>query len=83
MEKSYRVIWEIDVDAVDAKDAAQQAYDSIVNGTAPVFEVHQWVEPPMTEVIPVVLVDVKDLSWEGPVPNKRVISEQYMGPDII
>ena len=83
MENSYRVIWEIDVDAVDAKDAAQQAYDSIVNGTAPVFEVHQWVEPPMVEIEPVALVDVKDLSWEGPVPNKRVINEQFMGPDII
>lgn len=83
MEKSYRVIWEIDVDAVDAKDAAQQAYDSIVNGTAPVFEVHEWVEPPMTEIEPVALVDVKDLSWEGPVPSKRVINELYMGPDII
>ena len=83
MENSYRVIWELDVDAVDAKDAAQQAYAAIVNGTAPVFEVHQWVEPPMTEIDPVALVDVKDLLWEGPAPNKRVVNELYMGPDII
>lgn len=83
MENSYRVIWELDIDAVDAKDAAQQAHAAIVSGLAPVFEVHQWVEPPMTEVEPVALVDVKDLSWEGPVPNKRVITELYMGPDII
>lgn len=83
MENSYRVIWELDVDAVDAKDAAQQAYAAIVNGTAPVFEVHQWVEPPMTEIDPVALVDVNDLDADLPVPDKRVINEQYMGPDII
>jgi len=83
MENSYRVIWELDIDAVDAKDAAQQAYDAIVSKTAPVFEVHQWIEPPLIEVKPIALVDVKDLSWEGPVPDKRVITEQYMGPDII
>ena len=41
MENSYRVLWEIDVDAADAKDAAQQAYAAIVSGAAPVFEVHQ------------------------------------------
>ncbi len=83
MENSYRVIWEIDVDAVDAKDAAQQAYAAIINGTAPVFEVHQWKEPPMTEIEPVALVDVKDLSADLPVPDKRIITETYMGPDII
>jgi hypothetical protein len=83
MENSYRVFWEIDVDAADAKDAAQQAYAAIVNGTAPVFEVHQWVEPPMTEIIPVALVDVKDLDADLPVPDKRIINESFMGPDII
>lgn len=83
MENSYRVIWEIDVDAVNAQDAAQQAHAAIVSGVAPVFEVHQWREPEMVNVDPVALVDVKDLSWEGPVPNKRVINEQFMGPDII
>jgi hypothetical protein len=83
MENSYRVLWEIDVDAADAKDAAQQAYAAIVSGAAPVFEVHQWREPEMTEVTPVALVDVRDLSWEGPVPDKRIINESFMGPDII
>jgi hypothetical protein len=83
MENSYRVFWKIDVDAADAKDAAQQAYAAIVNGTAPVFEVHQWVEPPMTEIIPVALVDVKDLDADLPVPDKRIINESFMGPDII
>lgn len=83
MENSYRVIWEIDVDAVNAQDAAQQAHAAIVNGIAPVFEVHQWREPEMINVDPVALVDVKDLSASLPVPSRRVISEQYMGPDII
>jgi hypothetical protein len=83
MENSYRVIWELDVDAVDAKDAAKQAHAAIVNGTAPVFEVHQWREPEMVEVDPVALVDVKDLDAELPVPDRRTITESYMGPDII
>lgn len=83
MENSYRVIWEIDVDAVDAKDAAQQAHAAIVSGTAPVFEVHQWREPEMINVDPVAMVDIKYLSWEGPVPHKRIINESYMGPGII
>lgn len=83
MENSYRVIWELDIDAADAKDAAQQAYAAILNGTAPVFEVHMWKEPPMTEIEPVALVDVNDLSADLPVPDRRVINDFYMGPDII
>ncbi len=83
MENSYRVLWEIDVDAADAKDAAQQAYAAIVSGAAPVFEVHQWREPEMVHIDPVALVDVKDLSADLPVPDKRIITETYMGPDII
>lgn len=83
MENSYRVIWELDVDAVDAKDAAKQAHAAIVSGTAPVFEVHQWREPEMIEVDPVALVDMKDLDADLPVPDRRVITESYMGPDII
>jgi hypothetical protein len=83
MENSYRVIWEIDVDAVDAKDAAKQAHAAVVNGTAPVFEVYQWDEPEMITATPVAMIDVKDLSADLPVPNKRVINEMYMGPDIV
>lgn len=83
MENSYRVIWEIDVDAADAHDAARQAYQSIISNTAPVFEVHQWREPPMTEIDPVALIDVTDPAADLPVPDKRVINEMFMGPDII
>lgn len=83
MENSYRVIWEIDIDAADAKSAAQQAYAAIVNGTAPVFEVHQWREPEMINIDPVALIDVKDPEADLPAPDQRVINESYMGPDII
>jgi len=83
MENSYRVIWEIDVDAANAQDAAQQAHAAIVSGVAPVFEVHQWREPEMVNVDPVALVDVKDLSAPLPVPGRRIINEAYAGPDII
>lgn len=83
MENSYRVIWEIDVDAVNAQDAAQQAHAAIVSGVAPVFEVHQWREPEMVNVDPVALVDVTDLTAPLPVPDKRIINESYMGPGII
>lgn len=83
MEKSYRVIWEIDVDAMDPRDAAQQAYDSITSGTAPVFEVHQWREPEMIQLDPVAMIDILDPEENLPVPDKRPINENYMGPDII
>jgi len=83
MENSYRVIWEIDVDAADAKDAAQQAHAAIVSGTAPIFEVHQWREPEMVHIDPVAMIDIKDPDSDLPVPDRRVLNESYMGPDII
>ncbi len=83
MENSYRVIWEIDIDAATAKDAAQQAHAAIVSGAAPVCEVHQWREPEMIHIDPVALVDIKEPDADLPVPDKRIINETYMGPHII
>jgi hypothetical protein len=83
MENSYRIIWEIDVDAESAADAAQQAYSSILQGIATVFEVHQWDEPEMITATPVILIDVTDPTEILPVPDKRLFNESYMGPTII
>lgn len=82
-DNSYRVIWELDVDAPDATQAAKQAYDSILNGIMPVFEVHQWVEPDMVELVPVAHVNVGNTEEELSVPEPRMIHEEYMGPDIV
>lgn len=83
MENSYRIIWEIDVDAASAAEAAQQAYSSIRQGIATVFEVHQWDEPEMISATPVAMIDVTDPMEELPVPDKRLFTETYMGPTII
>jgi hypothetical protein len=83
MEKSFRVVWEIDVDAADAKAAAAEAYDSILNGIATVFEVHEWDEPDMITATPVAMIDVKDQDEELPIPDKRIFNENYMGPTVI
>jgi hypothetical protein len=83
MENSYRIIWEIDVDAASAPEAAQQAYSSILQGIATVFEVHQWDEPEMITATPVILIDVTDPEEILPVPDKRTFNETYMGPSII
>lgn len=83
MENSYRIIWEIDVDAASAPEAAQQAYSSILQGIATVFEVHQWDEPEMITATPVILIDVTDPEEILPVPDKRTFNETYMGPTII
>jgi hypothetical protein len=83
MENSYRIIWEIDVDAASAPEAAQQAYSSIQQGIATVFEVHQWDEPEMITATPVILIDVTDPEEILPVPDKRTFNETYMGPSII
>lgn len=83
MENSYRIIWEIDIDAESPVEAAKQAYQSIINGTAPVFEVHQWREPEMVNIDPVAMIDVRDFDADLPKPDRRVIHEGYMGPDII
>lgn len=81
--KSYRVVWEIDVDAPDAKTAAQQAYDSVVNGIATVFEIHEWDQPDMITATPVAMIDVKEPAEDLPVPDRRIFNENYMGPTII
>ena len=83
MENSYRGIWELDVDAPDAKEAAKFAHAAIISGAAPAFEVHQWREPEMIHIDPVAIIDVSDLSADLPVPDRRTITEQYFGPDII
>ncbi len=83
MENSYRVVWEIDVDAASAPEAAQQAYSSILKGSATVFEVHEWDQPDMITATPVAMIDVKEPSEDLPVPDKRIFNENYMGPSII
>lgn len=83
MDKSFRVIWEIDVDASDATTAAKQAKDSIVLGIANVFEVHEWDEPDMITASPVALVDLYDLEADLPVPDRRIFRDQYLGPTIV
>ena len=82
-DKSYRVVWEIDIDAPDAKAAAQQAYDSVVNGIATVFEIHEWDQPDMITATPVAMIDVKEPDADLPVPDRRIFNENYMGPTII
>ena len=83
MEKSFRVIWELDVDADDAFQAARLARIAIINKAAPVFEVHQWDEPDMRTATPVALIDLEDRDADLPMPHRREFSEPYMGPTII
>lgn len=83
MEKSFRVIWELDVDAPDAATAAKLAQQSIVKNIATVFEVHEWDEPDMITATPVALIDTQDPEADLPAPSKRIFEEQYMGPTII
>jgi hypothetical protein len=83
MEKSFRVIWELDVDAPDAVTAAKLAKESIVKNIACVFEVHEWDEPDMVTATPVGLIDVMDPDADLPKPSRRVFEEQYLGPGII
>lgn len=83
MENSYRVIWELDVDAASANEAAQLAFTGIKKGMATVFEVHQWDEPDMITATPVAMIDVTDPTNELPIPDKRIFTETYMGPTII
>lgn len=83
MENSYRVIWEIDVDAADAHEAARAAASAFEKGLAPVFEVHQWDEPDMVTATPVALVDIRDPEAELPVPGTRHFRDQYLGPQVI
>lgn len=83
MENSYRIVWEIDVDAESATDAAQQAYKSVRNGVATVFEVHQWDEPEMITATPIAMIDAAAPDEELPVPDKRNFTERYFGPSIV
>lgn len=83
MENSYRIVWELDVDAESAADAAKQAYSSIKQGIATVFEVHQWDEPEMITATPVAMIDATNPMEELPVPDKRTFIETYMGPSIV
>jgi hypothetical protein len=83
LENSYRVIWEVDVDAADAISAARLAYDSILNGVVPIFTVHKWIEPDMKQVEPLATIDLNHPDAELPVPKPIVILENYMGPDIV
>lgn len=82
MEKSFRIIWEIDIDAEDARSAAQQARDSVINGIATVYEVHEWDEPDMVTATPVAMIDLLDPEADLPVPDRRTFN-QYLGPAVI
>lgn len=82
MEKSFRIIWEIDIDADDARSAAQQARDSVINGIATVYEVHEWDEPDMVTATPVAMIDLLDPEADLPVPDHRAFN-QYLGPAVI
>lgn len=85
MENSYRVIFEIDIDAESAEDAARQALAGITSGVARAFEVHQWKEPEMIQADPIALLDLHDP--EAPVfitvPDHRIFTDQFMGPRLI
>lgn len=82
-ENSYRIVWELDVDAADAIAAAQLARRSLESGCAPVFEVHKWIEPDYNDLEPVAMIDTNDITAELPVPDKRDAAGIYMGPTII
>lgn len=83
MDKSYRVIWEMDIDAADEVAAAKQAKAAIVSGIAQVFEIHEWDEPDMITASPVAMIDLGDPEADLPTPSKRIFEDHYMGPTII
>lgn len=82
-DRSFRVVWEIDVDAPDARAAAVQAHDSVISGIASVYEIHEWDQPDMITATPVAMIDIKEPDADLPVPDKRSFNENYMGPTII
>jgi hypothetical protein len=84
-DNSYRVLWEIDVDAASAEDAAQQALSSIIQGSARTFEIHQWNEPEMITTTPVTLINLRDTDHPEHilVPDQRTFPDQFMGPTVI
>ena len=84
-ENSYRIMWEMDIDAATAEAAAQQALAGIISGVARVFEVHQWKEPEMITADPITMVDLTkpdhpEHIW---VPDQRTFTDQYMGPGLV
>jgi hypothetical protein len=83
MDKSFRIVWELDVDAADARQAAEFAKAAIDSGLAPVFEVHEWDEPDMITATPVAMIDLRDPDADLPVPSTRHFRDQYLGPTII
>jgi len=84
-DNSYRVIWEMDIDAASAEEAARQALAGITSGVARAFEVHQWKEPEMITADPITLLDLRtpDQPEHILVPDQRTFTDQYMGPGII
>jgi hypothetical protein len=82
-EKAYRIVWELDVDAADPAAAAQLARRSLESGCAPVFEVHQWIEPDYNDLEPVAMIDTNDIRADLPAPDKRSVTGIYLGPTII
>lgn len=70
--RSYRVVWEIDIDAMNPREAAAEAMSSIESGEAKVFEVHEWIGP--ANAVPVATVDLSpqpDDDIELMMPIKR------------
>ena len=57
-EKSYRVVWEIDISAESAEDAAKQAHE-IQTSSMGVFECHSTVNG--KDVVE--MVDLDDSEW--------------------
>lgn len=84
-ENSYRVLWEIDIDAESAESAARQALEGIISGTARTFEVHQWMEPEMTTADPIAFLDLKypDRPEFITEPDRRNFTDEFMGPGLI
>lgn len=84
-DNSYRVIWEMDIDAASAEAAAQQALAGITSGIARIFEVHQWKEPEMITADPITMLDLTrpDQPEHILVPDQRTFTDQYMGPGLV
>jgi len=69
--KSYRIVWESDIDAADPVTAVKLALDSIANGDSKLFEVHEFISN--GEYIPVGYVDLDDpepISLDTSIPIK-------------
>ena len=84
-DKSFRILWEIDIDAASAEDAARQALAGIISGVARTFEIHQWDEPEMVTASPIAFLDLKDPDQPEFItePDRRNFTDQFMGPGLI